>query len=239
MERTHRKELKHDELLEGTLTVWHQIEANPKPWLMGAGAIVGLVAVILGVRSFSSYQAGKTADLLARGQAALMAPIGGSDAPKPQDPYAPSYPTASDRARDAAQRLAAATGGWGTPSKAAEYLRGIALIEAGDAAGALSALEKADSQLAGDPTLGPLARAALAEAYGAVGQRDKALALLGKMAEDTSSWYPRDLALAAKAKLQEAGGMKAEARATWQQITDLFPSSSVAQEAKDATERLK
>lgn len=239
MDRSQRHELKHDELVDGTLTILHRIEANPKPWLYGAIGVVGAVGIGLLVSWWIGQRAMKASDLLARGQAAMIAGVGGEQPPRPNDQFHPIYGSEAERAQAAVQRLAEASGAGGSVGSIARYLHGVAMLEAGDAAGAVKELEGAVMSLGADPSLASPARAALAAAYTAAQQHDKALEVYTNLAADTGNWYPRDLALAGKAKAQEALGRREDARGTWQQLIDLFPQSTLLSEARAATERLK
>ncbi|MFN7965144.1 MAG: tetratricopeptide repeat protein [Acidobacteriota bacterium] len=237
MDRVERKQLKQDEFVETTRTLVHRIEDNPKPWLYGAVGVVAVVAVSLVVNWLISGQSTKASDLLTRGQAAMVAPVGG-EAPRPNDPYRPVFSSEAERAKAAIDRLNEASGS-GVLGESARYLHGVALLESGDAAGAVRELETAASSLGSDVSLGPIVRAALAGAYSANNQHDKALEVYTTLAADTNGWYPRDLALAGKARAQEAKGQKADAKGTWEQLIDLFPQSSLVTDARSAVERLK
>jgi tetratricopeptide (TPR) repeat protein len=238
MDRVERRRLKHDELVDGTANILHRFEQNPKPWIYGAGAIVAAVAVLLIANSVISAQHRKSADLLARGQAAMFSQVSTASAAKPNDPYAPSFNTEAERVATATQRLSDAKSAWGSAGKLARYLLGVTKLEAGDAAGAVSELEVAARDLAGDATLAAPARIALAQAYAAAGQNDKALSLFTELAADTTQWYPRDVALAGKARAQQALGQASDAKGTWQQLIDLFPASPLLDEAKRTVEKL-
>lgn len=237
MDRVERKHLKQDELVETTRSIVHRIEDNPKPWLYGALSVVGAVALLLVFNWFITSRNTKASDLLTRGQAAMVAPVGG-ETPRPDDPYRPVYSTESERAKATLDRLNEATAAGGALGQSARYLHGVALLDSGDAAGAVRELETAVAGLGTDVSLGAPVRAALAGAYAANNQSDKALELFTTLAADTNGWYPRDLALAGKARAQEALSKQADAKATWEQLIDLFPQSTLVTDARTAIDRL-
>lgn len=237
MDRIERKKIKQDEFVSEGLRVFEWIEQHPTLLLGAAGAFVALVVGFWGVSSYLRSREAKAADLLARGQAALEAPVVRTGA-KPEDAYSPSFSTPEERSRVSAERLASAAAGGGKPSRLASYLEGVALLERGDAGGAIAALEPAVDELRNDDTARPLARAVLASAYSQAGQLEKALTLWQALGEEGSG-YPRDLALLGLARTHEASGQTEQARKAWQEIVDSHPSSPVRTEASEALARLK
>jgi tetratricopeptide (TPR) repeat protein len=236
MDRQVKEQLKHDEFLEGSAKVFHWLERNPKPFLYGAGAVVAAVALGWGVSQYLERRAHNAADMLAQGTAALNAPVVTTEAPRPNDEFRPTFANDAERAKQAAARLEKAAGAGGATGSVALYLRGVALIESGDGAGAVKALEEAQGRLGGDATLGDPVRAALAQAYAAAGQHDKSAEAWRALS--TSGGYPKELALTGLAEALEKAGKTSEARATYEQIVREFGTSPVAAGARAAIARL-
>ncbi len=237
MDRLDRKQIKHDEFVESTFKVFQWFETHPKPFLIGAAALVVATVAVWGVTRLTASSANSSADLLARGQAALDAPVAVGEAPKPDDPYRPSFASDAERAKKAAARLGeAADKAGGSAAKVASYLQGIALVEAGDGPAAVKALEAALSKLGSDPTLGGSVKSGLAQAYEMAGQADKAAATWKGLATDAS--FPKDVALTGLGRALEKQGKKDEAKATYRQVVDQFPGSPMASSVKSALERL-
>ena len=236
MDRSERKRIKQDEFISEGMRIFQWIEDHPTMLLAGAGVFVALVLAAWGGSAYMRSRDQRSADLLARGQAALNAPVVLTGA-KPDDAYAPSFASAADRSRAATERLEKAAAAGGKPSALASYLEGIALLEKGDPGGAIATLEKAAPTLKSDATVRPLADAVLASAYDRAGQREKALAAWRQLGEKDSG-YPRDLALVGLARTLEGAGQKEEAVKVWREIVDTFPDSPVRETASSALGRL-
>jgi tetratricopeptide (TPR) repeat protein len=236
MDRIERKKIKQDEFVSEGMRIFQWVEDHPTQLLVGAGVFVALVVAAWAGSAWMRSRDQRAADLLARGQAALDAPVVQTGA-KPDDPYAPSFASATDRSRAATERLATAAAAGGKPAAVAAYLEGVALLDKGDPNGAIATLEKASAALKGDGTVGPLARAVLASAYDRAGQREKALAAWRQLGEKDSG-YPRDMALLGLARTLEGAGQKDEATQTWREIVDAYPDSPVRELATAALGRL-
>jgi tetratricopeptide (TPR) repeat protein len=236
MDRIERKKIKQDEFVSEGMRIFQWVEDHPTQLLVGAGVFVALVVAAWAGSAWMRSRDQRAADLLARGQAALDAPVVQTGA-KPDDPYAPSFASAADRSRAATERLATAAAAGGKPAAVAAYLEGVALLDKGDPNGAIATLEKASAALKGDGTVGPLAQAVLASAYDRAGQREKALAAWRQLGEKDSG-YPRDMALLGLARTLEGAGQKDEATKTWREIVDSYPDSPVRELATAALGRL-
>lgn len=237
MDRQERKQIKHDEFVDTTFKVFQYLEDHPKPFLYGAIAIVLAVVGVFAARMLAHSWSESAAQKLSRGQAALEAQVTTSEAPRPNDPYRPVFASAEARAREAATRLEEAAKSGSSAGMIAKYLRGVALLQAGDAAGAVAHLEEAAQALGSDPSVGVAVRAALAEGYSAAGRGDKSIESWKALAGEGSG-YPRDLALAGLGRALERAGKRDEAKSTFQQIVDSFPSSAAANTARAALARL-
>ncbi|MDQ7007732.1 MAG: tetratricopeptide repeat protein [Acidobacteriota bacterium] len=231
VDRLTRKEIKHDEFVDGTVRALRVLEENPRPFLYGAAAILGLVVVVSGFWTFSRVQADKVADRLSRGEAALFATVADEGEARPGDPYQPSFESDEARLQAAVERLGEAASGMGAGSHVALYLQGKALLEAGRTDEAIAKLEAAVSALSGDPTLGPASRALLAAALERAGQYEKAIESWAELA-DEGSGYPRDLALFALGRCQSKAGQSDEARETLEEVGELYPESPVLERAR-------
>ncbi len=237
MDRLQRKKIKHDELVDSTLKIFQYLEDHPKPFIYG---VVGLVLAVVGgwavvalVRTWS----GKASDRLAQGMAALDAPLAGTSPARPDDPYRPVYSSTKERGLQAAERLARAARSNGTTGNVAEYLRGAALLEAGEPAQAVDALEKAVERLKNDLTLAGPAKAVLAQAYDRAGSLDKAAQTWRELAGQQSG-YPRDVALAELGRTLERAGKRDEAKTVLKELLDLYPNSPMAADARASLNQL-
>lgn len=238
MDRIQRKQIKQDEFVDGTLKFFSWMEENMKPLLIGAGVVIAAVVAGWGIRGYLQLQKDRGAAELAEAMAAFSAPVVKGAATRPSDPFSPTFATAAERGKAAAERLGKAAQGTGASGKVARYLRGIALLESGDPAAAVGELRRAGQELKDDPTLGPVSRAALAGALDLAGQKEEAVTLWRELARNDSG-YPRDLALEGLARVQESAGRREEARQSYREILDVYPNSPAQPAAKEAVERLK
>jgi len=121
----------------------------------------------------------------------------------------------------------------------ARYYAALSRIELGD----LAAAEKALSGLAArkDPgrLVPSLARLALADVYRSTGRLDKAVDAYRQMAEDASFALPRDHALMRLGALLEEARRPREARDSYRRLSEEFPASVYAAEARQRSEYLE
>ncbi len=119
----------------------------------------------------------------------------------------------------------------------AKYFAALARVELGQYAEAEKALKEIQSRGAGlEPDL---ARLALADVYRRSGQVDKAVEAYRAFASNPSASMPRDHALLSAAQTLEDARRFPEARATYRQLTEEFPASVFAPEARTRSEYLK
>ncbi len=87
-----------------------------------------------------------------------------------------------------------------------------------------------------EPTV---ARVALADLYRRKGQVDKAVEAYRAIVTDTAFPFPRDYALMSLASTLEDANRSAEARASYRKLTEDFPASVYAAEARRRADRLQ
>jgi tetratricopeptide (TPR) repeat protein len=87
-----------------------------------------------------------------------------------------------------------------------------------------------------EPTV---SRVAIADLYRRRGQVDKAVEAYRALAADSSFPFPRDYALMSLASTLEDANRLAEARASYKRLTEDFPASVYAPEARRRAERLQ
>ena len=233
MARITRKEIKHDEFVDSTWRIVERLEENIKPIIFGAVAIVAVVAIVLGIATWQKARARAGADLLARGQAALSAPIAAEDAPRPDAPYSPTFASRDQRYSEALTRLQeAAEEGGGTAGRLATFLRGVALLEAGRAGEAVAPLETAVNRLGDDPSIGGSVRARLAQAHLENGQLEEAAGIWRALADEDGS-FPGDLALLELGGVHEASGDLEAARAAYNELIEVYADSPLRSQAEE------
>jgi TolA-binding protein len=135
------------------------------------------------------------------------------------------YKTAAAAFEGVARRYPSSTAG-----VRATYFGALSRLELGQYAEAEKALKELQERGAGlEPDL---ARLALADCYRRSGQVDKAVEAFRSFASNPSASLPRDQALMSAAQTLEDARRFAEARAAYRQLTEEFPASVFAAQAR-------
>ena len=141
------------------------------------------------------------------------------------------YKTAAAAFEGVARRYPSSTAG-----VRASYFGALSRLELGQYAEAEKALKELQERGAGlEPDL---ARLALADCYRRSGQVDKAVEAFRSFASNPSASLPRDQALMSAAQTLEDARRFAEARAAYRQLTEEFPASVFAAQARARAEYL-
>ena len=238
MARITRKEIKHDEFVDSTWRIVEWLEQNIKPIIFGGVAIVVLVAVATGVMAWQSSRAKAGADLLSRGQAALVGPIAAEESPEPDAPYTPTFSSEEARYQEALERLDTAAGAGGQVGRVARFLRGVALLESGQAEEAVKVLEDAVERLGNDPSIGGAVRARLAHAYLRTGQLEAAVEIWRKLTDEDAD-FPGDLALLELGRVHQARGDVSAARDAYNELIEVHADSPLRSQAEDGLAELE
>lgn len=237
MSRIARKEIKHDEFVDGTMRVMRVIEENPRPLLYSVLGILAIVVVITGGWTYVHHQMDQAADLLSRGEAAYFGQVVTDGGETSQDPYRPTFESDEARLAAAVDRLKEAEEGMGSAASVARFLRGSALLEQGALDESVAELEIAAAELGDDPSLGAAVKALYATALERSGANDRARELWVELA-DEGSGYPRDLALFGLSRALRGTGETEKARETLQELVDLYQESPLVERALQALSEL-
>jgi tetratricopeptide (TPR) repeat protein len=237
MARITRKEIKHDEFVDSTWRIVERLEENIKPIIIGAVVVVVVVVLATGVIAWRSARAKAAADLLARGQAALVAPIVVEESPRPEAPYMPSFASEDARYQEALERLDEAAGAGGPAGRLAQYLRGVALLESGETEEAVTVLEEAAERLGDDRSVGGAVRAQLAHAYQAAGRLEESAQLWRELADEDAG-FPGDLALLELGRVHHASGDVSAAREAYNELIEVHADSPLRSQAEDGLAEL-
>lgn len=166
------------------------------------------------------------------------APVASELPPGAERPAGQVFPSAEEKYKTAAaafegvaRRYPSATAG-----VRATYFGALSRLELGQYAEAEKALKELQERGAGlEPDL---ARLALADCYRRSGQVDKAVEAFRSFASNPSASLPRDQALMSAAQTLEDARRFAEARAAYRQLTEEFPASVFAAQARARAEYL-
>jgi len=222
-ERLSRKDIKHDRFVEDVETAYSFAKDNRRNVLLGACAVVLLIAAIWGFFILRKSQERKAQVVLAEAIAVIEA----SDAP-PATATAPA-PAANDAQKLAkAQPMFAAVTEKYPNTDAADiaqlYLARIAAAR-GDVETAKTRLQQFVREH-GDHLLAGAAQLSLYEMQlqGAVGAKE-VIAEVEKQLGSDDTILPKDALLALLARAYEASGSQDKARDVYQRIVNEFPES--------------
>ncbi len=227
MDQQTKQALKHDQFIDTTNTSLDWVSENRKQ-VIAAGSVL-LAVILVFVIGLVIYNNQKEKASVAFGAAmqAYQTPVvpAGQQVP----PGVKTYPTEADRAKAANQLFQQAADKYSlTPGgKIARYFAGITAMEAGDNAGAESALK----QVAGgwNHDLASLGKLSLAQLYRQTGRDAQAIETYNDLAAKPSTAVPAGLAQLQLAELYESQNKPDQARKIYAQIKDKDAKGAAAQ----------
>jgi TolA-binding protein len=233
MKAEERHRLKENAFATNTARVLGNVTANRDRWTMGA---IGLLVILLGLGGFgwwNKHQREKGGAELGEAMAIEQASI----APAPTVPGAsqtpgtfPTETARSEAALKAFEKIAAEFGS-STVGVTARYHTGVTLMSLGRYAEAQAAFEKTTAD-AGSSVYGPMGRMGRAQAQLMAGKFDDAIKGFTDLSGERDGALPVDGVLMQLARTYQKAGRTQEARATFKRVTDEFPDSPFAQDAR-------
>ena len=240
MKKELRRQIKTDEFVSwvGRSMSWVSAHAQET-------RIVLVVAVLLGLGAagFSYLQERRSREAQRAMAAALetfQAPLEAELPEGFERPRGPIFATAKEKYEKAAAAFEGVARRYGSlpVGRRAGYFAALSRAELGDLEGAEKALSEIASAGGSDSLVPALARLCLADLKRRAGKVDEAVDAYRQLTEDRALPLPRDHALMGLAATLEDARRTAEAKAAYRRLTDEFPSSVYAAEARRRAEYL-
>ena len=240
MKRELKKQIKRDELVTGVEHAASWVKAHEKEVRVGAVAALVVGALAFSVVAFNRNRERAAEAAFAAALDTFDAPVLSEQAPDAPKPVGTLFATAEEKYRKAAAAFDGVERAY--PNLAvgqrARYYGGLARMELGDKAGAEKALGEVAASKGGNGLEPALARLALAGLQRRSGALDKAADAYKQLAEDPSFPLPRDHALMDLASTLEQARRLDEAKAAYRRLTEEYPDSVYAADAKRRAEFL-
>lgn len=241
MKRELKRQIKQDEFVT-TLErarLWAEAHRDEVRVTAVVVAIVGAGALALG------YLQGRRAEEADQAMVAALevfrAPLQAEQPEGAERPAGPVFAAAQEKFTKAAAAFDGIERRYASLPVAlrARYYGALCRRELGDPIEAQRILEDVAARKEAEGLEPALARVALADVFRSAGQVEKAIDAYRRIVEDTSLPLPRDHALMSLAWLLEDARRFAEARAAYLRLTEEFPASVYAGEARRRAEYLE
>lgn len=189
------------------------------------GLIIAAVLITTGILTWRSRQIEQGNDELAAAMRTLDTPLRGAE---PAAGDTPTFTSVVERAKVAEKQFKAVADKYSmvAPGKIARYMHGIALLQAGDTAGAEQELKAASNS--GDKDVAGLAKMALAEIYRTSNRQADAAKIYKEIADHPAPTVSKSTALLQLADMYEKTDPQ-QATKIYQQLQKDNPNSPVAQ----------
>lgn len=246
MKSIERHQLREDEFITTLQETFTRIEEHRMQVLWAVVALVVIAAAVGGAIWWRQDVNTKASALLAEAQVVAEAPVvppappaaAGTTTPPPA-PTPGSYPTERAKLEAALPKYLAAADAYpsSAPGLAARYAAAGTLVALGRPTEAASRYQEVIDR-AGSDLYGRMARLGLATVQAQQGKYDAAIATFKELAA-TSKDLPVDGILMQLARTYAAAGKKVEASQTYKRVTDEFPTSVYAADARKEIDALK
>jgi predicted negative regulator of RcsB-dependent stress response len=242
LKRELKKQIRQDELVSGFEHAMVWIRAHRDEVRIGGFALVALLVIGGGLGYFVQNRRHQAEKAFSDALETFQAPVAGESSPdEPPPAGTQTFPTAKEKFQKAAAAFDGIERRFPSEPAArrARYFGALARIEVGDYTEAEKALKDAAAEKDANALEPSLARLALAELYVRSGQNDKAIDAYREIAGDAKASVGRDYALMSLGAALESAKRFAEASASYKRLTEEFPSSVYAAEARRRVDYLQ
>jgi TolA-binding protein len=233
-----KDQIKQDELTTGLEQAWAWAVRHRDEVRIGVLVFVVLAGAVLALAHFRDQRLTEADRALREALTTFESPLASELPPGGERPAGQVFASAEEKYKTAAAAFEGVARRYGssTAGLRAKYFAALSRLELRQYDEAEKGLKEIQARGAGlEPDL---ARLALAEVYRRSGQVDKAVEAYRAFASNPQASMPRDHALMSAAQTLEDAKRFAEARATYRQLTEEFPASVFASEARTRAEFL-
>jgi tetratricopeptide (TPR) repeat protein len=236
-----KKQIKQDDLVSGFEYVWHWVSAHAAELRITLGVLVLVGAGAWAMSYFQSKRAREAEQALAEAVQVYEAPVAAEVPEGFDDPRGPAYPSEDDKLKKAVAAFDGIERRFGSTPQArrARYYAALCRIRLATYPEAEKGLSELVAQKGDAPLEAALARLALGDLYRRQGDVDKAVDAYRQAVDDPGLPFPRDHALMNLAAILEDARRLSEAEASYRRLTEEFPTSVYAGEARRRAEYLK
>lgn len=240
MKRTERHQLKQDKFVSTLHDTYATIEANRRRLTAALVAIVLLILAGGGYVWWQRQRDARASGLLAEALVVSEAPVAPVATTGDNPPPPGSYPTERAKLEAALPKFLAAAEAYPKtgPGLAARYQAASALVALGRDEDAATRYQEV-IDLAGDGVYGRMARLGLAEVRVRQQQYEPAINTYKELSLNTSGELPVDGILMQLGRAYALAGRKPEAVQSFKRITEEFPASPYAADARRELEALE
>jgi tetratricopeptide (TPR) repeat protein len=238
MKKELKRQIKEDEFATGLAkaTEWARVHLSELKLTAGI-----LAAIVLGAAGINYLQGSRTREAeksFSEAFETFQASVG--PAPEGVPATGQRFATAPEKYQKAAAAFDAVASKYPSlpTGKRARYYAALSRLELGELDAAEKALTEIASHRDADVLEPALARLALADLYARRGQSDKAVEAYRKLLDEPASGLPKDHVLMRLAGALEDSKKTAEAGASYKRLSEEYPESVYAGEARQRAEYL-
>jgi len=242
LKRELRKQIRQDELVSGFEQALNWSRAHQDEVKIGGIALLTVVVIGGGLTYFVQHRHQAAEAAFGEALRTFQAPVAGDTDPgEPPPASEPTFPTAKEKFQKAAAAFDGVERRYPSEpaGRRARYFGALARIELGDYPQAEKALKDTAAEKDQNAIEPALARLALGELYVRSGETDKAIDTFREIAQDPKAAVGRDYALLSLGTILEGAKRFAEASASYKRLTEEFPASVYAAEARQRADYLQ